>query len=82
MNTTLKNETADIYDKVICVTNRHLCKESLPKQIGGIKTFRCTNGWNNQMRCQRRLYNVWYDEPIILKKLEYKVNLVNAIMNI
>ena len=23
MNTTLKNETADIYDKVICVTNRH-----------------------------------------------------------
>ena len=22
---------------------------------------------NNQMRCQRRLYNVWYDEPIILK---------------
>ena len=33
MNTTLKNETADVYDKVICVTNRHLCKESLPKQL-------------------------------------------------
>ncbi len=41
MNTTLKNETADIYDKVICVTNRHLCKESLPKQWRN-KTFRCT----------------------------------------
>lgn len=33
MNTTLKNETAYIYDKVICVTNRHLCKESLTKQL-------------------------------------------------
>lgn len=37
MNTTLKNETADIYDKVICVTKQTFMQRIIAKAIGGIK---------------------------------------------
>lgn len=37
MNTTLKNETADIYDKVICVTKQIFMQRIIAKAIEGIK---------------------------------------------